>query len=204
VPHTSPNKNASARPGAPTAPIAPAKKRKSDSATPPADVPAPAPKKARTAKPKPPPLEDVSDVTLEGETRHAVPVFDTCDMIRRRIRTAIARGGGVVTQASLARHVLAAAFHDGRAVPANAVSRFMKMSGPLAGNTNPIYYAAYVYFEKLRVKRGEPKSKDRMVMETRHLRGVDTEVPSGTVRLWCQGNERPQMDRYGHITFSRR
>ena len=36
---------------------------------------------------------------------------------------------------------------------------FQSKSGPLAGNTSRVYYAAYVFFEKLRLEQGKKKSK---------------------------------------------
>ncbi|KAI1849707.1 hypothetical protein JX266_004656 [Neoarthrinium moseri] len=50
-------------------------------------------------------------------------------------------------------------------INATHVGRFQKMKGPRAGGHNPVFYAAYVYFEKLRIKQGKKKSAKREQME---------------------------------------
>jgi hypothetical protein len=52
------------------------------------------------------------------------------------------------------------------------------MSGADAGNTNPVFYAGYVFFEKERVAKGEPKSEKRIKMEEVYPRGIDVEKGS--------------------------
>lgn len=41
----------------------------------------------------------------------------------------------------------------------------MGYKGADTGNTSCVFYAAYVFFEKLRVQEGKPKSKHREEME---------------------------------------
>lgn len=45
------------------------------------------------------------------------------------------------------------------------LSAFMSKNGYDAGNTSEAFYASYVSFEKLRIKQGKAKSKDRLEME---------------------------------------
>lgn len=52
------------------------------------------------------------------------------------------------------------------------------MSGPDAGNTNPVYYAAYVFFEKERTRTGKAKSGSRKKMEEIYPSGMDTDRPA--------------------------
>jgi len=130
-----------------------------------------------------------------------VPVYDTCDTVRRKIRAHLRKDG--VTQAAFLRAITATAFPDGRRRPAaSSFNNFLKLKGPLAGNANAVFYAAYVFFEKLRIKEKKPKSKDREVMEERWSPGgVDIERPEGKNGYWCRENERPVMDKYGTLTF---
>jgi hypothetical protein len=41
----------------------------------------------------------------------------------------------------------------------------MRYAGATTGNSNRVYYAAYVYFEKKRISEGQPKSEHRRKME---------------------------------------
>ena len=50
-------------------------------------------------------------------------------------------------------------------VNARKLDNFLKQSGPNAGAKNAVFYAAYVYFEKMRVKEGKGKTKHREEME---------------------------------------
>lgn len=42
----------------------------------------------------------------------------------------------------------------------------MGYKGPDTGNTSCVFYAAYVFFEKLRIVESKPKSKHREEMES--------------------------------------
>lgn len=91
-----------------------------------------------------------------------------------------------------------------------------------------MFYAAYVYFEKVRLAEGKPKSKHRLKMEeiwgdkggfnvTRgHHRGYVCLVLFVTRCLWrfeadgggdyrylVIGNERPVQDQYGRVSIVR-
>ncbi|KAF2091561.1 hypothetical protein K490DRAFT_20491, partial [Saccharata proteae CBS 121410] len=108
---------------------------------------------------------DLSDIILEGEERDAVPVYETCDMIRRKIDQCLKQPG--LTQTAFCRD-MKAAFHGSttaRRVTQAQLSSFRGKNGYDAGNTSTAFYAAYCYFEKLRIKEGKPKSKDRLKME---------------------------------------
>lgn len=43
---------------------------------------------------------------------------------------------------------------------------FKAKEGPRAGCSSSLFYAAYVFFEKLRIAQGQPKSQHRIDMET--------------------------------------
>lgn len=109
---------------------------------------------------------DLSDIELGGEENDAVPVYDTCDEIRRKISAHLKKPG--VTQAQLCRDIYAQL--KGPCRPKNPfqnsqLSSFRGMKGPLANSKSSVYYGAYVFFEKLRIKEGKPKSKHRKEME---------------------------------------
>ena len=156
-----------------------------------------APPKPKKAKKEDLDKFDVSDIHLDGEADDSVPVFDTCDDVRTKIRAHLRQPG--MTQAALARE-MSKCFADGRTVHGKTIADFLKKKGPTAGNTSGAYYGAYVYFEKLRVKKGGKKTKKRTEMEALHLGGMDTTRPSNWGFL-CRADERPYADNYGVLSF---
>lgn len=104
---------------------------------------------------------DISDIKVDGEETDTVPIFDTCDEIRRKIRAHLEKPG--VTQAQFCRDVHAQ--FQGPKKPANIqgtqLARFRSMSGPYSGNSSLVFYGAYVFFEKVRIKTGVAKTKAR-------------------------------------------
>lgn len=72
----------------------------------------------------------------------------------------------------------------------------MEKKGPAAGNTSSVFYAAYVFFEKLRVRDNKPKAKKRQEMETEWPDGFNTgQQLSGGVTVHV--TEKVSMDQYG-------
>jgi hypothetical protein len=138
-------------------------------------------------------------ITEEGPDDEPHPIYDTCDTIRRKIRAMLAKDG--VTQADFLRAVTTAAYGENgtKKIQASSLATFMKQKGPLAGNTSGVYYAAYVFFEKLRVKHGKPKSNDREIMEEIHPSGVDTKVQSGKQSYVVSAGAKLYMDKYGRV-----
>jgi hypothetical protein len=146
-------------------------------------------------------LLDTSGVELGGEDDMGVPVFDTCDEIRKKIRALLAKG---VSQAAFAR-TLAAMYPEGsgKNVSSANVSYFLGQKGALSGNTSTTLYAAYVFFEKRRIKEGKPKSGFREDMEEIHgPRGVDRES-NVHQPVFCRAGEVPYVNRYGKFDFQR-
>lgn len=146
-------------------------------------------------------LLDVSEVTfLEDEDDDGVvAIYDTCDTVRRKIRALLAKDG--ITQAAFMRAIATAAWGETstRKIQSTSLNAFMKQKGPLAGNTNGVYYAAYVFFEKMRIKQKKPKTNDREIMEELHFDGVDTKVLSGSVRYIGLAGSQVVMDKYGSV-----
>ncbi len=142
-------------------------------------------------------LLDVSAVGLRGEATDNVPVFETCDMVRGRIRAFLDRPG--MTQAAFLR-AIAATYSDGRRLQGAQLNRFLAMKGPNSGNTSGIFYASYVFFEKMRIRDGRPKSPDRLEMERQHPAGFNVSDIKNPNQLWgLKGEKFVGYDKYGKL-----
>lgn len=120
------------------------------------------PGKAKAAKPA---AVDLSDIVLDGDDDDTVPVYDTCDEVRKKMNAYFKKTG--MGQAEFCRTIYALL---GRSRPdkvfqGSQLTRFRNTKGPLTGAKSPIYYGAYVFFEKLRIKEKKPKTKHRQEME---------------------------------------
>lgn len=140
-------------------------------------------------------VPDVSDIRLDGEDTKEVPVYDTCDEVRTKIRDFLKLK---VSQSAFCR-AIAKSFPQERKIQTRQLSAFLEKDGPTSGNTSCIFYGAYVFFEKLRIKEGQPKSQMRQEMEKIHPDGVNTT----DLQLWltCMEDERPVYDEYGRVHF---
>lgn len=138
---------------------------------------------------------DVSDIELPGEDSDRVLVFDTCDTVRRKIRNFLVRPG--MTQAAFLR-ALARTYSDGRRLQGAQLNRFLSMQGPTSGNTSGVFYAAYVFFEKLRLRDDKPKTADRLDMERYHPEGFNVSEVRNYI-LAFKG-ERVGVDKFGRVT----
>lgn len=70
----------------------------------------------------------------------------------------------------------------------------------MQGNTSKIFYTAYIFFEKLRLKEGKKESAKRLEMERLwgHQEGVDTKALSGNVACVMSSNSNGWgYDEYG-------
>ena len=109
---------------------------------------------------------DISDIYLSGEDDDDVPVFDTCDEVRKKIDAHLRKPG--VTQAQFCRDIYAqlkGPCRPARVFQSSQLAVFRNNMGPISGAKSKVFYAAYVFFEKLRIKQGKPKSKHRLEME---------------------------------------
>jgi hypothetical protein len=141
---------------------------------------------------------DVSAITLDGEAETNVLVFDSCDEIRKKIRAHLAQPG--VTQAAFLREI-AKTYRDGRKIQSKVLNDFLGKRGASAGNTSAVFYSSYVFFEKLRIKEGKPRSKHRETMEKLYAgKGFDTKNRSDR-GVYCFAGETPVEDKYGKIHF---
>lgn len=147
-------------------------------------------------------LNDVSGVHLEGEEKGEVPVYETCDEVRKKINAYLRKDG--ISKAGFLREAAKAAFPEGKSLSSTSLQNFVGKKGPSAGNTNGVFYAGYVFFEKLRIRDGKPKSDHRCQME-RIWNGSQQkddnkpgfDIKRANVGFWCGPNERPYEDQYG-------
>ncbi|KAK3997929.1 hypothetical protein QBC44DRAFT_314669 [Cladorrhinum sp. PSN332] len=137
---------------------------------------------------------DVSSVTLPDD----VPIYDTCNEIRRKIRLFLRKPG--VTQASFLR-AISACSSTGKSIAASSLRLFLEKKRPLPldGNTSAVYYASYVFFEKVRLRDGKPKTKHREGMEDAWGRegGVPTDRPMKNFIVLA--GETPVVDQFGRV-----
>ena len=149
---------------------------------------------------------DVSDVTLPGEEHGTVPVYDTCNEIRKKIRAFLKKDG--MTQAGFCAELTKMVAKQGRRVNASSLTNFLGQKGPSSGSGNIVFYTSYVFFEKLRVKADKPKSQFRLEMERiwgRDGMDIPEDGRGGGQRYYtCFANERPYEDKYGKIHFTGR
>lgn len=150
------------------------KEATSTAAAPTNDVTGPPAKKAKTSTATSD-LPDLSGIHLyRGET-DSVLVYDTCDEIRKKITAHLKTPG--LTQAQFCRD-LYAQLHAPKCqgFQSKQLADFRGKKGPVAGATSTVFYAAYVFFEKLRIAKGKPKSAHRLEMEDIYGgRGFDRE-----------------------------
>ncbi|TVY84794.1 hypothetical protein LSUE1_G001029 [Lachnellula suecica] len=140
---------------------------------------------------------DVSAIQLEGEAENAVEAYDTCDEVRKKIRAYLATPS--VTQAGFLREI-AKTYGDDRKIQSKVLNDFLGKKGPMAGNTSSVFYSSYVFFEKLRIRDGKPKSKARLEMEGIYQKegGVDTKRRNDGM-VFVMAGERPYEDKYGRV-----
>ncbi|KEF59289.1 uncharacterized protein A1O9_04133 [Exophiala aquamarina CBS 119918] len=162
-----------------------------------ADKDSPKPKKQVSDKAKAASKNDVSMIVLAGESNCTVPIYETCDDTRTKINRYMRETTGA-TNAGFVRMVNTAADAGGSFRPATPrhLTAFLKGKGPTKGCENPVFYAAYVFFEKLRIKEGKPKSKKRDEMEG-VWKEAGMELIDISVRgVWTENGKTPYEDKY--------
>ncbi|PMD43726.1 hypothetical protein L207DRAFT_485209 [Hyaloscypha variabilis F] len=139
--------------------------------------------------------EDFTGVILDGEEEGEVPIFDSCDEVRRKMNQYFSKTG--MSKAAFGRET-GKLFGGGeeKKIGGGSVTQFLAKRGPMAGNTTSVYYGAYVFFEKIRVRDGEPM--------TEHREGMEDAWDGCDPRFWRQeGVDRSRIiDRIEYITFA--
>lgn len=101
-----------------------------------------------------------------GEDTDSVEVYDTCDEVRKKISAYLRKPN--TTAAQFCRDLLAQYHTDEKKpsrIQSTQLTKFRGYKGADTGNTSCVFYAAYVFFEKVRLAEGKPKSKHRLEME---------------------------------------
>ncbi|KAK8057000.1 hypothetical protein PG996_010937 [Apiospora saccharicola] len=109
-----------------------------------------------------------------GEETDEVPIHDTCDVAREKIDEHLATCR--VSQAQFCRDIHAHGLNSPtrcKGIQPKQLTEFRHKNGSNAGATSIVFYAAYVYFEKIRLAQDQPKSKFRLEMEKRWPDGFD-------------------------------
>lgn len=146
-------------------------------------------------------VEELEKIHLDGEEDEQVEIFDTCDEVRRKVAAHLRKPG--VTGAGFCRDICAVAYpNESKTISGGQLKSFQTKKGPAAGNSSAVFYGAYVYFEKLRIKEGKKKGKKREKMEEvwANQGGFSTELNRGG--YWCAAGERPVMDGLGKVSFA--
>lgn len=147
-------------------------------------------------------LLDVSSITLPEEADgRLVPVYETCDSIRRQIRAILKKPG--VTQVAFCRALGRCGTAEegiGCSPLPKQLARFMEKQGIMKGNMDAVFYPSYLLFEKMRLRDGKGKSKFRREMEEKHAKkgGVDV-LRSCDVPFAVKGKNRVGIDRWGAL-----
>ncbi|ROV92317.1 hypothetical protein VSDG_07303 [Cytospora chrysosperma] len=108
---------------------------------------------------------DLNSIHLEGEETDSVLIYESCDEIRKKISAHLKTPG--LTQAQFCRDLYAQLKAPTcKAIQTKQLNDFRGKKGAISGCTSSVFYAAYVYFEKLRIAKGKPKSAHRLEMES--------------------------------------
>ncbi|KAF5017323.1 hypothetical protein F66182_10752 [Fusarium sp. NRRL 66182] len=126
-----------------------------------------------------PSSSELSSIKLPREEDDDAPVYETCDDVRRKINAHLKTPG--LSQAQFCRDIYAQ-LHAPKCkqIQSKQLTDFRGMKGPYAGAKSTVYYAAYVYFEKLRLAQGKSKTKHRQEMEGIHPGGLRRDVDHRT------------------------
>lgn len=160
-------------------------------------------------------VPSVDDIELDVEKEDAVQIYgkppttpqenrsnmtiDTCDEVRRKINAHLKKPG--VTQAAFLRCASASYHKVPKKLTSTRLSTFRSKKGAYEGNTSDMFYGAYVYFEKLRIKEGKPKSKKRQEMEDIHAHTGGLVINQRMDRFICHPDQRPSIDSFGRVSI---
>ncbi|KAF5345159.1 hypothetical protein D9758_009646 [Tetrapyrgos nigripes] len=138
---------------------------------------------------------DLFSIDLKGDEDGTVPIFDSCDVIREKIDDHLSETG--VTKAQFLRNIARAAYPNNvPTIQTKQLNDFMRWAGATTGNSNRVFYAAYVYFEKKRISEGKSKSEHRKKMEKQwaHQGGMSRELCQ---YYWCRDGVELYEDEVG-------
>ncbi|KAL5341899.1 hypothetical protein BJX70DRAFT_357360 [Aspergillus crustosus] len=141
-------------------------------------------------------LYDVSSIRLDGEEEGDVPVFDTCDIVRAKIRTFLRKSG--MPKSTFCREISKTFVDRDTPLQTGPLNAFLAKKGAKDGNQSLTFYAAYVFFEKLRIRDGEPETEFRLEMEDIWPGGFDRVNPAKQ-RFIIPAGWALYTDKYGQV-----
>ncbi|RMX87455.1 hypothetical protein D0868_14981 [Hortaea werneckii] len=157
---------------------------------------------------------ELSDIHLEGEETEETPIFETCDDIRRHLNDTLKH----TTQANLVRQLDALLPESN--VSVRHLRKLLDFKGVQGGAHSPAFYAAYVYYERIRIRQNKNKGKKRQTMEEiwggkrpnsdflnwhskgSRLRGFPREGQHKAAMFMSQGDHW-SMNQYGQCVLAR-
>ncbi|KAI1099936.1 hypothetical protein F4804DRAFT_65025 [Jackrogersella minutella] len=146
------------------------------------------------------PNPDFSNINLPKEETDSVPIYDSCDEVRKKISAHLQTPG--LTAAQLCRDVYAQLNQPScKSFQSKQLNDFRGKRGASAGSSSQIYYAAYVFFEKKRIAEGKPKSQHRLKMEEIWAIDGGIDRDQGRHGVWVMAGESVSEDQYGQLHF---
>ena len=139
-------------------------------------------------------------IHLEGEEDGEVPIFDTCDDVRKKINECLK---GPTSQTQLCREISEMMPHE--SLRQRQLANFLKFKGPKAGAHSPVFYGDYVFFEKLRLSQEKKKGAKREKLE--EIWGKKGGFPregSHNIRLSLPQGDNWTLDYLGQVHIHRR
>lgn len=119
--------------------------------------------------------------------------------MRRKVKEALKH----TTQAVFCRE-LSELLPSSKVAP-RQLAAFLKFKGPQGGAHSIVFYAGYVYFEKIRLQQGKKKTvKREKVEEVWASKGGFSRQGAHAMRLWTHKSESWRQDQYGEIHISGR
>ena len=141
---------------------------------------------------------DVSGIHLDGEEEENVPVYDTCDDVRRKINAHLREAP--TSKAEFLREICKAfPTQPGKRLQSKQLQDFLGHTGATQGRSGAVFYGAYVYFEKLRVKGGKEKSAKRLEMEEIYTDQGGMSRDGGRTTYLIAGDMRLVEDEFGRV-----
>ncbi|CAJ2509648.1 Uu.00g146740.m01.CDS01 [Anthostomella pinea] len=145
-------------------------------------------------------LLDVSGVEIAKGFRRKIEVYDTCDDVRSKLIS-------YLTKPHVSREGLIQSLNEHGCLPGKervtleTFIRFLCKHGPTEGNRSAVFYAGYVFFEKMRIRDGKEKSRFRLKMEEAWPRGVDLNM-KGFRNERHYDHDLPEIgqDEFGRVT----
>ncbi len=153
------------------------------------------------------------DFYVKNEEFGTVAIFNTCDEARRKIRASQKRPGCNQPRflGGLARcRPLPKGKRKPQAIAGSTLKRFLELKGPSQGYDSPVFYTAYVFFEKKRIKDRSNKTKLKQEMEGVWGKYEDRKTGrkgfliSRKAKLLCREDEVAVEDKCGMIRIQKK